>query len=866
MISEVMKFILFLFIYLVSSNVSAEQFNFDVTELEILENGNKFIGSERGKITTKDGIYIEADRFEFIKNQNLLNASGSVKVVDELKNYIIFSDNIIYKKNEELIFTKSNSRAISINDSLEINANDFKFFRNKNILRAEKNVTLEDKIENYKINSNFISYDINLNKINSKGKTSGVIHSKYNFNSEDVIFLRNSMEISSKKNTSLRDKLNLYNLTNFKYLINKEELRGENITVQSNYNLPKSDKFYFDRAIIDLKSQNFLAENTEIKIHKDIFNNTENDPRLKGVSSSKKGEITKIKKGIFTSCGKRDGCPPWSIQADEIIHDKEKRNLFYNNATVKIYDIPVFYFPKFFHPDPSVKRQTGFLKPKINKSNVIGNTINLPYYQVISDNKDFTFSPTISDSGAKIFQGEYRQENRYSSLIADVGFVNNFKSNYSNNKKNIIHLFAKSELELNYENFNSSKLELFIEKTNKDTYLKIFDSHLINNKTKPKDPNVLSSGVNLNLSNEKFSLETGFSAYEDLNKRQNDRYQYTLPYFKYDSFLPNKYGTINIFSNGNNTLQNTNNLRTRIINDINFSSNDYLISNSGFKSNLNFFIKNVNTVAKEDSIYKSSPQSEIMNILEFNTAYPLKKNTENKIKLLTPKASFRFNPGDMKNHSNSDKTININNIFSVDRLGIEDSLESGKSLTLGLDYTSDNTEQKNTINAKLATVIRDKEENTIPKKTSLNNKNSYLFGAISYERNNLIDLEYNFASDDSLNNVKYHDLGINISLNNFVTNFNFIEENDLVGTAHIIENTSTFNFNENNFLSFKTRKNKEINLTEYYDLIYEYKNDCLTAGLKFKKTFYQDRDLQPSEDIFFYITLIPLTTIEQSIN
>ena len=79
MISEVMKFILFLFIYLVSSNVSAEQFNFDVTELEILENGNKFIGSERGKITTKDGIYIEADRFEFIKNQNLLNASGSVK-------------------------------------------------------------------------------------------------------------------------------------------------------------------------------------------------------------------------------------------------------------------------------------------------------------------------------------------------------------------------------------------------------------------------------------------------------------------------------------------------------------------------------------------------------------------------------------------------------------------------------------------------------------------------------------------------------------------------------------------------------------------------------------------------------------------
>ena len=78
------------------------------------------------------------------------------------------------------------------------------------------------------------------------------------------------------------------------------------------------------------------------------------------------------------------------------------------------------------------------------------------------------------------------------------------------------------------------------------------------------------------------------------------------------------------------------------------------------------------------------------------------------------------------------------------------------------------SKQKNTINAKLATVIRDKEENTIPKKTSLNNKNSYLFGTISYEKNNFIDLEYNFASDNSLNSVKYHDLGINISLNNAI--------------------------------------------------------------------------------------------------
>ena len=35
-------------------------------------------------------------------------------------------------------------------------------------------------------------------------------------------------------------------------------------------------------------------------------------------------------------------------------------------------------------------------------------------------------------------------------------------------------------------------------------------------------------------------------------------------------------------------------------------------------------------------------------------------------------------------------------------------------------------------------------------------------------------------------------------MNNFVTNFNFIQENADIGTAHAIENVTKFNFDENN--------------------------------------------------------------------
>ena len=66
--------------------------------------------------------------------------------------------------------------------------------------------------------------------------------------------------------------------------------------------------------------------------------------------------------------------------------------------------------------------------------------------------------------------------------------------------------------------------------------------------------------------------------------------------------------------------------------------------------------------------------------------------------------------------------------------------------------------------------------------------------------------------------------------------------------------------------TFKTRRNRKINLTEYYDLVYEYKNDCLTAGIKYKKTYYEDRDLKPTENLFLQLTLFPLTTFEQKID
>ena len=71
-----------------------------------------------------------------------------------------------------------------------------------------------------------------------------------------------------------------------------------------------------------------------------------------------------------------------------------------------------------------------------------------------------------------------------------------------------------------------------------------------------------------------------------------------------------------------------------------------------------------------------------------------------------------------------------------------------------------------------------------------------------------------------------------------MTNFYYEEKEGKLGSNHLISNKTSYLLDDNNSFSFSTSRNKEISLTEYYDFTYEYKNDCLTAGIKFKKTFY----------------------------
>ena len=936
-------FILFCFFLVSKSSNANEPFIFNVTEIEILEDGNQINGYKGGTATSKDGSIITAENFFYNKLTNILETSGNVKYSDKIKNITITTNKAIYLKNEEKIFTKGNSKAVNdnntisassleydkiknifkakknaiatdlekdttiyadeitylkneekiftkgnskaVNDNNTISASSLEYDKIKNIFKAKKNAIATDLEKDTTIYADEITYLKNEEKIFTKGNSKALVENKYKFNSKNVTYYRNLGDLTSQQKTSVEDDSgNIYKLKNFSYNINKEVLKGKEIEVLAKVEENKIDQYFFSEGFFNFKNKSHLAKETKIKTHKDVFDDINQDPRIYGSSSLSDQNKTVVNNAIFTSCKLNDDCPPWSIKAETITHDKIKKDMIYKNAILKIYDVPVLYFPKFFHPDPSVKRRSGFLQPQFNNSEILGSSLYVPYFKTLGPDKDLTFKPTFFEKLSKfekdkyILQSEYRKKGKNSSFIADLAFLRDYKSASDSKTKNINHLFLNYTNDLKIPNYLESKFEAQIQKVTNDTYLKVFQNNLFNTPVMPESQTTMNSNIKFYLEQEDQNLTTGVEIYETLGTKHSDRYQYTLPYYDFSKNMTSIIadnsinGFLNFYSTGTNKLSNTNNLRTTIVNDLNYSSNNF-ISNLGFINDFDLYLKNLNAVGKNDSIYTSNTQIDGMSILKIDSSFPLLKS-RNKIKeTLVPKISLRINPGNnMDDYSGSATNINANNAFDINRLGISNDFEAGRSLTLGLDYKFDKLEVDQTkdvkdkyLELKLATVVRDQHENDIPTSSTINRKNSDLFGSINNKLFENVNLTYNFSLDNDMKTINSNSIETEISINNFITTFNFIEQRNEIGSTHLISNVTEYQINDNTSLKFSTRRNKKINLTEYYDLSYEYKNDCLTAALRFNKSFYEDNDLKPTEDLFFSITLIPLTTYEREI-
>lgn len=122
------------------------------------------------------------------------------------------------------------------------------------------------------------------------------------------------------------------------------------------------------------------------------------------------GRYSQLYKVAATSCRVcESGQPPlWQIQAQKTTHDTVEKQLYFENAQLRVWDVPILWLPRLRLPDPSLARASGFLIPSLKQNSQLGLGVRLPYFIKMGDHRDLTVTPYLS-SNTNTVELRYRQ-------------------------------------------------------------------------------------------------------------------------------------------------------------------------------------------------------------------------------------------------------------------------------------------------------------------------------------------------------------------------------------------------------------------------------------------------------------------------
>jgi LPS-assembly protein len=353
--------------------------------------------------------------------------------------------------------------------------------------------------------------------------------------------------------------------------------------------------------------------------------------------------------------------------------------------------------------------------------------------------------------------------------------------------------------------------------------------------------------------------------FEDITKKDRTKYEYILPnlVFERNIFTDEKLGTVDIHSNAFAKNYNVNQNTKMFVNDFSWKSN-MLTNFKGLESKFEGLFKIVNYEADNAEKYKTEGfNTEVSSALAYRAKLPLvKKNiSKNKINFLTPKFSLRYAPGHMRNIQDDNLKLSYGNLFSINKNTQVDVVEKGVSAIYGVEISNNdldgNVPGKKNYSFSIGQVYNIEENTSMPSRSSLDQKASDLAGEAYLKLSNNLTLRNSFSIDHNFNDINYNDLQANLILGNTNFNISYLEENNHVGNGNYVKSDIKIELNNSTQLSFDFKKNLETNSTEFYNLSYNYLNDCLKAGLVFRREFYSDRDIEASDSLMFQISLLP---------
>ena len=224
----------------------------------------------------------------------------------------------------------------------------------------------------------------------------------------------------------------------------------------------------------------------------------------------------------------------------------------------------------------------------------------------------------------------------------------------------------------------------------------------------------------------------------------------------------------------------------------------------------------------------------------------------------------RYAPGHMRRIKGG--RLKYSNLFDLTKVSHIDVIENGFSTTLGFDFKKNDYDLtsgigKEKFSFSAGQVISEEENKDIPSTTSLDQRFSDIVGVSSYNINDNIGLKYNFAIDQGYKELNYSEIGADMNFGKTKFNVSYLEEKNHIGNQEYIQSGIDLELNNSTALSFSAKRNILTSSAEYYNINYEYFNDCLRAGIAYRRSFYADRDVESTNSLMFKITFVPFGEI-----
>lgn len=257
------------------------------------------------------------------------------------------------------------------------------------------------------------------------------------FNADEMINDEKSSIITAKGNVEIKYRGMLLNTDKLIYNQNEDTIKARGKTILHTA----------DGAVIESTYVN-LADNLSVGDMYNIKAILKDESTVTAQRFRRKDNQTKVLSNTtYTACDICNGkFPLWQVSARKVQHNENTQNVNYNDAFVYIKGVPVFYTPFLTHPDPNVKRRSGFLQPIFGSSSFLGAYLQPRYFWAVDDQTNMLISPILSGQKDLVLSGAYSHYFYNANTSISGSYLNDKDKSHNKNRGN---LFVDGRYDIN---------------------------------------------------------------------------------------------------------------------------------------------------------------------------------------------------------------------------------------------------------------------------------------------------------------------------------------------------------------------------------------------------------------------------------